>query len=150
MKLGIKYLPNYLKEWGEVRYAHAADSGFDLRAAISEPLVLVPGQVYSVPTGIIAHFEPGYELQIRPRSGLAKLGLIIPNAPGTVDAGYRGEIKVLLYTLHQPIGCAPGDRIAQAVFSRTDKAELYTIIEGQEPPAPDTRGAQGFGSTGTA
>lgn len=148
MKLGLKYLPHYEKEWGTLAYAHAADAGFDLRAAIKEPTVLVPGQVYMVPTGIVMYIPEGHEVQIRARSGLAKYGLIIPNAPGTVDAGYRGEVKVLMYTLHQPIEMKPGDRIAQAVLTPVVRAELHEVVE-EEPPAPDARGAEGFGSTGT-
>lgn len=149
MKLGIKYLAHYEKEWGEAAYAHGADAGFDLRAAIGEPTVLVPGQVYLVPCGIVAYIPEGHELQIRPRSGLSKLGLIIPNAPGTVDAGFRGELKVMLYTLHQPIEMKPGDRIAQAILAPVLRAQFYQVADGEEPPAPDNRGAAGWGSTGT-
>lgn len=149
MKLGIKYLPHYDKEWGELAYAHGADAGFDLRAAIDAPLTIEPGQVYSVPAGVVLYIEPGYEVQVRPRSGLGKLGLIIPNAPGTVGAGYRGEMRVLLYSLYQTLQVEPGARIAQAVLAPVTRAEFWQVVDGEEPPLPDERGEAGFGSTGT-
>ncbi len=125
---------------------HAA--GLDLLAAVAEaaPLVLAPGQYVLVPTGLAIALPPGYEAQVRPRSGLAaKHGVTVLNSPGTIDADYRGEISVLLIN-H---GAAPftirrGERIAQMVIARVAQAELVTVAA----LTPTVRGGGGFGSTG--
>ncbi len=125
---------------------HAA--GLDLLAAVPEaaPLVLAPGQYALVPTGLAIALPPGYEAQVRPRSGLAaKHGVTVLNSPGTVDADYRGEISVLLIN-H---GAAPftirrGERIAQMVIASVARAELVPAIS----LSATDRGSGGFGSTG--
>jgi dUTP pyrophosphatase len=121
-------------------------SGWDLHACLEEPLRLRPGQRVSVPTGLAVALPPGYELQIRPRSGLAlRHGLTLLNAPGTVDSDYRGEIRVIL--VHQgeeEVVIRPGDRIAQMVLSRVPQAVLEEVEELDET----LRGSGGFGHTG--
>ncbi len=118
----------------------------DLRANLQEPLQLGPLERALVPTGLHIELPVGYEAQVRPRSGLAaKQGLSVLNAPGTIDADYRGEIKVILVNLsNQPCTVAPGDRIAQMVVARheTVEWEQVEVLEDSE------RGAGGFGSTG--
>jgi dUTP pyrophosphatase len=123
-------------------------SGFDLRAAVDAPLTLGPGDRALVPTGIAIAIPPGYEGQVRPRSGLAlRHGIAIVNAPGTIDADYRGEIGVILVNLsREPFVIERGERIAQLVIARVTECEL-TVAETLE----DTnRGSGGFGSTGRA
>jgi dUTP pyrophosphatase len=126
-------------------YATEGSAGFDLRA--DECLEIAVGQTMTVPTGL--HFEvpPGFELQIRPRSGFAASGNTIPNSPGTVDSDYRGEVKVLLHnggTL--PLVITRGDRIAQAVLAPVHRAQFEVVP--LEQLSPTARGAGGFGSTG--
>jgi dUTP pyrophosphatase len=127
------------------RYAHSAqeDAGMDLHAV--EPVTLEPGVPAAVPTGLVLEIPPGYEGQVRPRSGLAlRHAISMPNAPGTIDPGYRGELQVLLvnlgrevYTVHK------GDRIAQLVVAR------YEAVEWDEGEVNSTgRGEGGFGSSG--
>ena len=126
--------------------AHAA--GLDLLAAVTEdfPLILAPGQRALVPTGISVALPAGYEAQVRPRSGLAsKHGVTVLNAPGTVDADYRGEIGVLLINHgDSPFAIRRGERIAQMVIASVLRAELVatTALSSTE------RGSGGFGSTG--
>jgi dUTP pyrophosphatase len=126
--------------------AHAA--GLDLLAAVPEhaPLVLAPGRHVMVPTGLIIALPEGHEAQVRPRSGLAaKHGVTVLNAPGTVDADYRGEINVLLINHGQaPFTIKRGERIAQMVIAPVARAELIAATA-----LPETaRGSGGFGSTG--
>jgi dUTP pyrophosphatase len=126
-------------------YAHgpAEDAGMDLCAV--EDTVLEPGVPRLVATGLTLEIPPGYEAQVRPRSGLAlKHAIAMPNAPGTVDPGYRGEIRVILlnlgreaYTIHA------GDRVAQMIVARYETAEWV-----EEPLADSARGEGGFGSSG--
>ena len=155
MKLCIEYLNNYDKNWGELVYKHTDDSGFDLRAAIAEPIVLHPGEYRLIDNGIKIEFQGPfplsddfiYEIQVRPRSGLAaKYGICVTNTPGTVDFGYRGELKTNLVNLgKEDFIINPGDRIAQAVVCPVLKAVLTTV----EAVNPETnRGIGGFGSTG--
>jgi dUTP pyrophosphatase len=126
--------------------AHAA--GLDLVAAVPEnsPLVLAPGKHALVPTGLSIALPPGYEAQIRPRSGLAsRHGVTVLNAPGTVDADYRGEIGVLLINHGgEPFAIRRGERIAQLVVSALARAELVPAIS----LSTTERGSGGFGSTG--
>jgi dUTP pyrophosphatase len=128
---------------------HAA--GMDLLAAVPEdrPLVLGPLERVACPCGFAMAIPPGYEAQIRPRSGLAlKHGLSVPNAPGTIDADYRGEIKVLLINLgKEPVTLTRGMRIAQMVIARVETAAWKEVGHVDELPATQ-RGAGGFGSTG--
>jgi dUTP pyrophosphatase len=115
----------------------------DLRA--TSGAVLEPGIPQGIPTGLAIELPAGYEAQLRPRSGLAlKHAITLPNAPATIDPGYRGEIKVILLNLgHQPYEIQPGDRIAQMVIAR------YEAVEWVEGDLSDSaRGAGGFGSSG--
>jgi dUTP pyrophosphatase len=126
-------------------YAHGPreDAGMDLRAV--EDTLLVPGIPRTVPTGIAIELPPGYEAQIRPRSGLAlKHAISLPNAPATIDPGYRGEIKVILLNLGKSdYHIHKGDRIAQMVIAR------YEPVEWEEGDLADSRrGEGGFGSSG--
>lgn len=126
-------------------YAHPGDAGADLVTTVD--LRLEPGERALVPTGISLAFPPGFVALVHPRSGLAaRFGVSIVNAPGTVDAGYRGEIKVLLVNLdpREAVGLARGDRIAQLVFQRVETA-AFTDVD--DLPG-SVRGAGGYGSTG--
>ncbi len=123
---------------------HAA--GLDVFAAVSEPMTLGPGQVVAVPTGVRLEIPPGWEAQVRPRSGLAlKHSIGIPNGPGTVDADYRGELKVLLINLgSQPYVVQRGDRVAQLVFAKVARVSLKVAAELEST----ARGDGGFGHSG--
>jgi dUTP pyrophosphatase len=129
-------------------YATAGAAGFDLRAAVSAgaPTVIAPGERALVPTGFACAVPHGYEMQVRPRSGLAtKHGIGIVNSPGTVDSDYRGPLMVCLINLGtEPFSINRGDRIAQAVIA---PAPQLTLIETGELD-DTTRGDRGFGSTG--
>jgi dUTP pyrophosphatase len=122
-------------------------SGMDLVAAIDAPLSVLSGETIRVPTGIAVAIPVGYEGQVRPRSGVAcRLPLIIPNAPGTIDSDYRGEIQVLITNIgQQPVAIEKGMRIAQLVIAPVARAEW---AEAESLP-PSQRGAGGFGHTGT-
>jgi dUTP pyrophosphatase len=123
----------------------SGSAGFDLASA--EPdFELAPGERRLVATGLAIELPAGIEGQVRPRSGLAlRHGLTMPNAPGTIDSDYRGELKVILQNGgHEPVTIARGDRIAQVVFARYETPELVDAAELEESP----RGAGGFGSTG--
>lgn len=121
-------------------------SGYDLFAAVGEPVSLSPGERALIPTGIALAMPEGLEAQIRPRSGLAfKHGITCLNTPGTIDADYRGEIKVLLINLgSEPFAIARGERIAQMVFQTVPDVELLQVEELSDTE----RGAGGFGHTG--
>ena len=127
-------------------YATEMSAGMDLKANISEAVLLEPLQRAMVPTGIYLALPEGTEAQVRPRSGLAaKFGISVLNAPGTIDADYRGEVKVILVNLsNEPFTVNPGERIAQLVLAR------YERIEWDEVETLDEtcRGEGGFGSTG--
>jgi dUTP pyrophosphatase len=127
-------------------YATAGSAGLDLRAALAENLWIAPGARVVVPTGIKVAIPRGWEGQVRARSGLAlRHGLALPNAPGTIDSDYRGEVGVLLANLgDRPVVIHHGDRIAQLVLCPGGRA---TITEGPAVDATD-RGDGGFGSTG--
>jgi dUTP pyrophosphatase len=122
-------------------------SGYDIYAAVTEPIILNPGQRKLIPTGFSLAMENGLEAQIRPRSGLAfKHGITCLNTPGTVDADYRGEVKVLLINLGQePFAITRGERIAQVVFAEVPASQLIEVDELSDT----VRGAGGFGHTGT-
>jgi dUTP pyrophosphatase len=121
-------------------------AGMDLSADLDAPVVLEPGDIALIPCGFAMALPPGYEAQVRPRSGLAtKFGISMPNAPGTVDADYRGEMKVPLINLgRQPFTVEPGMRVAQMVIARVARAEV-SVVDALTETA---RGAGGFGSTG--
>ena len=127
-------------------YATALSAGMDLRADLQEPLVLGTLERAMVPTGLYIELPAGFEAQIRPRSGLAaKHGISIVNAPGTIDADYRGEIRVILVNLsNEPFTIEPGERIAQMVMARHEQVEWESV----EALSESGRGSGGFGSTG--
>lgn len=127
-------------------YATPAAAGMDLRAAIDDPLTLAPLGRALVATGLFVELPVGYEMQIRPRSGLAfKHGVTVLNSPGTIDADYRGEVKVLLVNLsNEPFTIERGERIAQAVVTRHEVVQWSDCVE----LSTSARGAGGFGSTG--
>ncbi len=128
------------------RYETALSAGMDIRANLSEPIVLKPLARALVPTGLFVELPAGFEMQVRPRSGLAaKFGLTVLNAPGTIDADYRGEVKVILANLSgEEFTINDGERIAQLVVARHEQVEW----EQAEELSDTTRGAGGFGSTG--
>lgn len=129
-------------------YETTGSAGMDLRAAVAEdaPVTLAPGARALVPTGLKIALEPGWEAQVRPRSGLAlKHGITCLNSPGTVDSDYRGEVGVILVNLGQePFVIRRGERIAQMVLARHAQAEISEVESLDET----ARGAGGFGSTG--
>lgn len=124
--------------------AHAA--GMDLHAALDEAVVLPPGARTLIPTGLALEIPPGYEGQVRPRSGLAlKQGIALVNAPGTIDADYRGEVGIIVINHgDQPVTFAPGDRIAQLVIAPVTRVVFEEVTELGETG----RAAGGFGHTG--
>ena len=127
-------------------YETANSAGMDLRAHLPEPLRLAPGERALVPTGLQLEIPSGYEGQVRPRSGMAlKRGLTVLNAPGTIDADYRGDVGVILinHSLENQV-IEPGDRIAQLVFAPVTRAELNDADQLRE----SDRNTGGFGSTG--
>ncbi|MBU0859418.1 MAG: dUTP diphosphatase [Alphaproteobacteria bacterium] len=142
-----------------IRHEHAADlalpayateqsAGMDLLAAVDAPVSMAPGTRAMIPTGLAIALPPGYEAQVRPRSGLAaKNSVTVLNSPGTIDADYRGEIKVILINLGtEPFVIERGMRIAQMVVAR----HSYVSWDEVETLDETARGAGGFGSTGTA
>ena len=128
-------------------YETPASAGMDLRANIDEPIVFKPLDRHLVPTGLFIELPVGFEAQIRPRSGLAnKKGITLLNSPGTIDADYRGEIKVIMANVsNEEFIVNDGDRIAQMVIAKHESAEWIEVEELEET----SRGAGGFGSTGT-
>ena len=127
-------------------YATPQSAGVDLRASMEQPVMLQPLQRAMIPTGLYIALPAGYEAQVRPRSGLAaKHGITVLNTPGTIDADYRGEIRVILVNLSdQPFEVVPGERIAQMVIARHEQVEWEQVDELDATE----RGAGGFGSTG--
>ena len=127
-------------------YATQGAAGADLRAALEAPVTLPPGGRAAIPTGLAFAIPPGFEMQLRPRSGLARdHGVTVLNAPGTIDRDYRGAVEVVLVNLGaEPFAVEPGARVAQAVLAPVARARF------EEVPAlaPTPRGAGGFGSTG--
>ena len=126
--------------------ASAGSAGFDLRAALDQPLSLGPGERELVPTGLVLEIPSGWEGQVRPRSGLAlRHGITLVNSPGTIDSDYRGEVRVLLINLGaDAVTVSRGDRIAQVVFAPVARARLQVVERVDETG----RGSGGFGSTG--
>lgn len=127
-------------------YATEKSAGMDLKANLTEPVTLEPLERAMIPTGLFIALPDGTEAQVRPRSGLAaKHGISVLNSPGTIDADYRGEIKVILVNLsNEPFTVNPGERIAQLVIARYEKIEWSEVEVLDETE----RGAGGFGSTG--
>ena len=143
-KLKVKIVNK--SNWPDPFYATEASAGMDLRANTDGPLVLQPLERALVPTGIFIELPVGYEAQIRPRSGLAtKKGITVINSPGTVDADFRGELRISLVNLsNEPFELLPGERIAQMVVSRHEKVEWEDV----DVLSDTDRGAGGWGSTG--
>ena len=128
-------------------YATIGAAGMDLLAAVAAPMVIDPGQRVLVPTGLAIALPPGFELQVRPRSGLAlKNGIILPNSPGTIDEDYRGELQVIVMNAgNEPFTVERGMRIAQAVLAPVVRVGWVEVAELDAT----ARGVGGFGSTGT-
>ena len=129
-------------------YQSEGAAGMDLVAAVEKSMTLKPGARALVPTGLILEIPRGFEAQVRPRSGLAlRHGISLPNTPGTIDSDYRGEVQVLLINLgDQDFSIARGERVAQLVVQRVERAELSEAVS----VSATRRGDGGFGSTGTA
>ncbi|WP_462221012.1 dUTP diphosphatase [Ferruginibacter sp.] len=127
-------------------YATAGSSGMDIRANIEKEVILQPLERFLTPTGLFIELPEGYEAQIRPRSGMAlKQGITCLNSPGTVDSDYRGELKVILINLSNQVQAINnGDRIAQMVIAKIEKAELFLVQQLNNT----LRGDGGFGHTG--
>jgi len=127
-------------------YATKGSAGFDLSACVTTEEMIAPGEIKLIPTGLSFEIPEGYEMQIRPRSGLAaKNGISIVNTPGTIDSDYRGEVKIIMINHSKtPFVIKRGERIAQAVLNAAPQAQL---IEAEEL-TDTTRGAGGFGHTG--
>ncbi len=144
VKLKVKRLAHYKGELPA--YQTALASGFDVRAQLDEPLILKPGDRAMVPTGLSFEIPPGYEIQSRPRSGLAaKHGISIVNTPGTIDADYRGEVKAILINLGlEPFEIKDQERICQMILAPVVQADFQLVEELSDT----ARGAGGFGSTG--
>lgn len=142
--IAIRVVNNSSNELPE--YATVGSAGMDIRASLSESIVLQPLERKLIPTGLFLEIPLGYEVQIRPRSGLAfKHGITVLNSPGTIDADYRGEIGVLLVNLSQePFTIEHGERVAQMVVAAHEQAS-FTLTESLNSTE---RGAGGFGSTG--
>ncbi|MEI7695252.1 MAG: dUTP diphosphatase [Chlorobium sp.] len=128
-------------------YATAHAAGMDISACLDAPVTLAPFSTMLVPSGFAIELPEGYEAQLRPRSGLALRSMIsLPNSPATIDADYRGEVKVILINYgKEPFTVNHGDRIAQMVVARVEQIYFEEVGE----LAPTVRGAQGFGHTGT-
>ncbi|OHD54799.1 MAG: deoxyuridine 5'-triphosphate nucleotidohydrolase [Spirochaetes bacterium GWF1_51_8] len=126
-------------------YQTEHSAGADIHACLDTPMTLASGEIALVPTGFAMAIPNGFEAQIRPRSGLGAKGISVPNAPGTIDADYRGEVKVILINLGQtPFTVSHHDRIAQMVF-----APVIQAVFNEAPELPESvRGTGGFGSTG--
>ncbi|HEN20485.1 MAG TPA: dUTP diphosphatase, partial [Desulfobacteraceae bacterium] len=127
-------------------YRSEGSSGMDIRAELEESVVLNPGEIKLIPTGLAISIPEGYEAQIRPRSGLAlHHGIGMVNSPGTIDSDYRGEIGIIMINWGvEPFTVNNGDRIAQIVFTRVIRANIVEVINLDETP----RGQGGFGHTG--
>lgn len=128
-------------------YETVASAGMDLKANLDEPIILQPLERTMIPTGLFIELPVGYEAQVRPRSGLAiKKGITVLNTPGTIDADYRGEIKVIMINLsNNDYEIVDGERVAQMIISAHEQAEWIEVDELKETD----RGAGGFGHTGT-
>lgn len=145
MKVAFKRLP-HAGDLPLPAYETPSSAGMDLRAALSEPLVLQPGQRFLIPTGLQMALPHGFEAQVRPRSGLAiKHGITMLNSPGTIDADFRGEVKVIAINHgSETFTISHGDRIAQLVIAPVVQAVIQEVDDLDETQ----RGSGGFGSTG--
>lgn len=140
----VKRLENFKGDLPKYQTAHA--SGIDVRAQLAGKVTLAPGQRDMIPTGLAFEIPPGYEIQARPRSGwAAKNGMTVLNTPGTIDADYRGEVKIIVINLgDQAVEINDQDRVAQLVLAPVLQAELQEVSNLTD----SDRGAGGFGSTG--
>jgi dUTP pyrophosphatase len=131
-------------------YATAGSSGFDFRANLETPITIPAGQIDIVPTGLFFEIPDNFEIQVRPRSGLAaKNGVTVLNTPGTIDADYRGEIKIIIINLgHEPFTINNGDRIAQGVVASVTAKNIINLNRVNKISENTERGTGGFGSTG--
>lgn len=147
IQIKIQHIDKKFSDIQLPEYATGGSSGLDLRAAVDSDIKIGKGKVVLVPTNLKVEIPAGYEIQVRPRSGLAaKNGIGVLNSPGTIDSDYRGEIKVILFNFgDEDFLIKRGDRIAQMVLSKVYRAELIVADELNE----STRGAGGFGHTGT-
>ncbi|VAX17702.1 Deoxyuridine 5'-triphosphate nucleotidohydrolase [hydrothermal vent metagenome] len=146
IKLNIKRISEKFNDIPLPHYATEGSSGMDIRAAIDEEITLEAGKVDLIPTNLMLEIPEGFEIQVRPRSGLAaKHGIGLLNSPGTIDSDYRGEVKIILFNFSkEDFVIKRGDRIAQLVLAKTYKAELNE----KENLSDSSRGEGGFGHTG--
>jgi dUTP pyrophosphatase len=150
----LEKIPIKIKRLGETTdlplpsYESEGSSGMDIRASVKEPLLLNPGEIRLIPTGLAVSVPHGYEAQIRPRSGLAlKHGIGMVNSPGTIDSDYRGEIGIIVINWgHRPFTIRRGDRIAQMIISKVYKAHIMEV----EVLDTTGRGEGGFGHSGVS
>jgi dUTP pyrophosphatase len=142
----IKKLSNEFDDLPLPSYSTSGSSGLDVRAAINEDVIISPGELRLIPTNFSVEIPEGYEIQVRPRSGLAaEHGISLVNSPGTIDSDYRGEIKIIMMNLgREEFKISRGDRIAQMVLSKVYKAEFLLSEDLEE----SIRGNGGFGHTG--
>lgn len=147
VRIAVRRVRDGLCEVPPPRYQTEGSAGLDLHAAVASPIAVAPGDRALVPTGWAVAIPPGFEGQVRPRSGLAlRHGVTVLNAPGTVDHDYRGEVQVLLVNHgREPFVVATGDRVAQLVVCPVAHAELVEV----EALDATSRGAGGYGSTGS-
>ncbi len=148
-KIGVQFSwldPQASSDLKQPGYESELASGMDLAAAVLEPVTILPGEIQLIPTGFAVALPPGFELQVRPRSGLAvKHGVTVINSPGTIDADYRGEVKVgLINHGKQPFTVERGDRIAQMILAPVYQA----LLEEADNLEETKRGSGGFGHTG--
>jgi dUTP pyrophosphatase len=145
LQIAVRRLPHN-RDLPLPTYATAGAAGMDLLAAVAAPVTIAPGERALIPTGLAVALPRGYELQIRPRSGLAlRHGIVLPNSPGTIDEDYRGEIQVImLNTGDAPFLVERGSRIAQAVLAPVVRARWHEVENLDATP----RNEGGFGSTG--
>lgn len=132
-------------------YKFQGDSGLDVRADLSDPVVIPAGKRTLIPTGLYFKLPKGYEFQVRPRSGVAiDHGITVLNSPGTIDSNYTGELKVILYNSSnwKDYTVMPGDRIAQIVLQKVPVVKWKEVSSFDEKDGEETRGAGGFGHTG--
>jgi len=148
IKIKIKRISDEFSDIPLPSYATEGSSGMDIRAALKEPETLKPGEVKLIPTNLSVEIPIGYEIQVRPRSGLAaKYGIGVLNSPGTIDSDYRGEVKIILFNFGKdPFEIKSGERIAQIILSKVYKAEIEESSNLKETK----RGEGGFGHTGKA
>ncbi len=148
-KLQLKYSNTSNNE--DPKYATNLSSGFDFRANLDKPFILEKGKRGVIPTGIFFEIPENFEIQVRPRSGLAaKNGVTVLNTPGTIDADYRGEIKIILINLgDEDFTINHGDRIAQGVFASVLSKNIVDFIKVDKIDENTERGSGGFGSTGS-